>query len=117
MFGHSVGDSLLREVANRLRIAAEGTFLARLGRRVRADRGSFISGVRENLQSSAIVRAIINLGRGLRLPVVAEGVETKDQLEFLSDEACDEIQGYLIGRPKLIYEYAQMVGRPLVAAR
>jgi EAL domain-containing protein (putative c-di-GMP-specific phosphodiesterase class I) len=45
------------------------------------------------------MRAIIILGRGLQLPVVAEGVETKDQLEFLSDEACDEIQGYLIGRP------------------
>ena len=53
----------------------------------------------------------------MQLPVVAEGVETKDQLEFLSDEACDEIQGYLIGSPTLIYEYAQMVGRPLVAAR
>ena len=73
---------------------------------------SFISGVRENAQSSAIVRAVINLARGLRLPVVAEGVETKDQFMFLSDEACDEIQGYFIGRPKPIYEYAEMVGRP-----
>jgi EAL domain-containing protein (putative c-di-GMP-specific phosphodiesterase class I) len=48
--------------------------------------------------------------------VVAEGVETKDQLEFLSDEACDEIQDYYTGRPKPIYEYAEMVGRPRVAA-
>jgi len=72
---------------------------------------SFISGIKENAQSSTIVRAVINLGRGLRLPVVAEGVETKDQLKFLSDEACDEIQGYLIGRPKPIYEYAELVGR------
>jgi diguanylate cyclase (GGDEF)-like protein/PAS domain S-box-containing protein len=72
---------------------------------------SFISGVRENTQSSAIVRAVINLGRGLQLPVAAEGVETKDQLEFLSDEACDEIQGYFVGYPKPIYEYAEMVGR------
>jgi diguanylate cyclase (GGDEF)-like protein/PAS domain S-box-containing protein len=73
---------------------------------------SFVSGIMENVQSSAIVRAVINLGRGLQLPVVAEGVETKDQLQFLSDEACDEIQGYFIGRPKPIYEYAEMVGRP-----
>jgi EAL domain-containing protein (putative c-di-GMP-specific phosphodiesterase class I) len=58
---------------------------------------SFISGVRENVQSSAIVRAVINLGRGLQLPVAAEGVETKDQLQFLSEEACDEIQGYFFG--------------------
>ena len=73
---------------------------------------SFISRVRENAQSSAIVRAVINLARGLRLPVVAEGVETKDQLNFLSDEECDEIQGYFIGHPKPIYEYAEIVGRP-----
>ena len=73
---------------------------------------SFISGIKENAQSSAIVRAVINLGRGSQLPVVAEGVETKDQLKFLSDEACEEIQGYFIGLPKPIYEYAEMVGRP-----
>jgi diguanylate cyclase (GGDEF)-like protein/PAS domain S-box-containing protein len=73
---------------------------------------SFISGIKENAQSSAIVRAVINLGRGLQLPVVAEGVETKDQLKFLSDEACDEIQGYFIGHPKPICEYAELVGRP-----
>jgi diguanylate cyclase (GGDEF)-like protein/PAS domain S-box-containing protein len=78
---------------------------------------SFISGVRENVQSSAIVRAVINLGRGLQLPVAAEGVETKDQLEFLSDEACDEIQGYFVGYPKPIYEYAEMVGRSGAEAR
>lgn len=72
---------------------------------------SFISRVKENAQSSAIVRAVINLARGLQLPVVAEGVETEEQFMFLSDEACDEIQGYFIGRPKPIYEYAEMVGR------
>jgi diguanylate cyclase (GGDEF)-like protein/PAS domain S-box-containing protein len=78
---------------------------------------SFISRVRENAQSSAIVRAVINLARGLRLPVVAEGVETKDQLNFLSDEECDEIQGYFIGHPKPIYEYAEIVGRPPALAK
>jgi diguanylate cyclase len=83
--------------------------------KIKIDR-SFISGIKENAQSSAIVRAVINLGRGLQLPVVAEGVETKDQLEFLSDEACDEIQGYFIGRPKPICEYAELVGRPRGAA-
>jgi diguanylate cyclase (GGDEF)-like protein/PAS domain S-box-containing protein len=83
--------------------------------KIKIDR-SFISGITENAQSSAIVRAVINLGRGLQLPVVAEGVETKDQLEFLSDEACDEIQGYFIGRPKPICEYAELVGRPRGAA-
>jgi diguanylate cyclase (GGDEF)-like protein/PAS domain S-box-containing protein len=83
--------------------------------KIKIDR-SFISGIKENVQSSAIVRAVINLGRGLQLPVVAEGVETKDQLKFLSEEACDEIQGYFVGRPKPIYEYAEMVGKPREAA-
>ena len=62
-------------------------------------------------QSAAIVRAVIGLGRGLAIPVVAEGVETKAQLEFLAAEKCDQIQGYLIGRPAPIEHYAELVGR------
>jgi len=73
---------------------------------------AFISNLENNEQSAAIVRAVIGLGRGLHLPVVAEGVETKEQLEFLSREACDEVQGFLIGRPKPIGDYASMAGRP-----
>jgi EAL domain-containing protein (putative c-di-GMP-specific phosphodiesterase class I) len=73
---------------------------------------AFISNVERNAQSAAIVRAVIGLGRGLDMPVVAEGVETEDQLAFLRREACDEIQGYLIGRPRLIEDYAKLVGRP-----
>ena len=57
------------------------------------------------------MRAVIGLGRGLDLPVVAEGVETEEQLKFLAGEHCDEIQGYFIGRPKPIADYAEMVGR------
>jgi EAL domain-containing protein (putative c-di-GMP-specific phosphodiesterase class I) len=53
---------------------------------------SFISNLEHNTQSAAIVRAVIGLGRGLDLPVIAEGVETEQQLAFLSREACDEIQ-------------------------
>jgi diguanylate cyclase (GGDEF)-like protein/PAS domain S-box-containing protein len=73
---------------------------------------AFISNLERNPQSVAIVRAVIGLGRGLDLPVVAEGVETEDQLAFLTREACNEIQGYLIGRPLPIEEYAKLVGRP-----
>ena len=72
---------------------------------------SFISNLRRNPQSAAIVRAVIGLGRGLNLPVAAEGVETNDQLAFLSEECCDEIQGFLIGRPEAIDSYAELVGR------
>src|SRR5262249_17071396 len=78
--------------------------------RIKIDR-SFISSLLSNRQSATIVRAVIGLGRGLALPVIAEGVETSDQLSFLSLEACDEVQGYRIGKPLPIEAYAQAVGR------
>jgi diguanylate cyclase (GGDEF)-like protein/PAS domain S-box-containing protein len=72
---------------------------------------SFISNVKGNPQSAAIVRAVIGLAHGLNLPVLAEGVETKEQLEFLAAESCNEVQGYLLGRPYPILEYSELVGR------
>jgi diguanylate cyclase (GGDEF)-like protein len=78
--------------------------------KIKIDR-SFIANVQSNHQSAAIVRAVIGLARGLDVPVVAEGVETTDQLEFLSQESCSEIQGYLIGKPSPIASYSDMVGR------
>ena len=76
--------------------------------KIKIDR-SFVSSLFSKPQSEAIVRAIIGLGRGLGLPVIAEGVETEDQLAFLMNEGCAEAQGYLIGRPRSIDEYAQIV--------
>ena len=57
------------------------------------------------------MRAVIGLGRGLNVPVVAEGVETQEQMNFLMGEECDEIQGYLLGRPGPIDQYAELTGR------
>ena len=62
------------------------------------------------------MRAVIGLARGLDLPVVAEGVETKDQRAFLAAEFCDSLQGYLIGRPRPIDDYAELLGRQAVVA-
>ncbi|HEY0567963.1 MAG TPA: EAL domain-containing protein, partial [Xanthobacteraceae bacterium] len=73
---------------------------------------AFISNLETNAQSATIVRAAIGLARGLGVPVVAEGVETEPQLAFLANEACDEVQGYLIGRPRPIEEYAGIANRP-----
>jgi diguanylate cyclase (GGDEF)-like protein/PAS domain S-box-containing protein len=78
--------------------------------KIKIDR-SFVSNLDRNAQSATIVRAVIGLGRGLGLPILAEGVETKEQLAFLRSEACDEIQGYLIGKPLPIDSYVAVIGR------
>ncbi len=81
---------------------------------------SFTAHVATRPQSAAIVRAVIGLAHGLGLPVLAEGVETQEQLEFLRAAGCDKVQGFLIGRPKPIEAYGDLIGRPreniLVAA-
>jgi EAL domain-containing protein (putative c-di-GMP-specific phosphodiesterase class I) len=78
--------------------------------KIKIDR-TFISNLERNPQSEAIIRAVIGLGRGLDLPITAEGVETQAQLDFLMRESCQEIQGYFIGRPEPIANYAKLVGR------
>jgi len=60
----------------------------------------FMNEVESNPQSKAIVRAVLALGKSLEVPILAEGVETEDQLEILRREGCDEAQGYLLGRPQ-----------------
>lgn len=72
----------------------------------------FVSRLSDDTQSAVIIKAIIGLGRSLSLPITAEGVETEKQLRFLLEEGCSEIQGYLIGRPSHIDQYAEVVGRP-----
>jgi EAL domain-containing protein (putative c-di-GMP-specific phosphodiesterase class I) len=61
-------------------------------------------------QSAAVIRAVINLGHDLGLPVLAEGVETERQRAFLAVEGCDEVQGFLIGSPDPIDVYSEEVG-------
>jgi diguanylate cyclase (GGDEF)-like protein/PAS domain S-box-containing protein len=79
--------------------------------KIKIDR-AFVSKLERNPQSAAIVRAVLGLARGLGLPVLAEGVETEEELAFLAAEACDQVQGYLIGRPLPIADYAEATGRP-----
>ena len=66
--------------------------------KIKLDR-SFMSEVETSPQAKAIVRAILALGQTLCVPVLAEGVETRSQLDILLDEGCDEAQGYFLGRP------------------
>ncbi|MGY3342439.1 diguanylate cyclase (GGDEF)-like protein/PAS domain S-box-containing protein [Bradyrhizobium sp. USDA 4472] len=78
--------------------------------KIKIDR-AFIINLGRNPQSAAIVRAVIDLGHGLEMSIIAEGVETIDQLAFLAREGCDGVQGYLLGKPLPIGKYADLVGR------
>ena len=73
--------------------------------------GSFIKSVNSNDQAATIVRAVLGLGRGLGLPVLAEGVETDAELQFLQDELCDEVQGYLLGSPAPMVAFSDQTQR------
>jgi diguanylate cyclase (GGDEF)-like protein/PAS domain S-box-containing protein len=75
----------------------------------------FISDLETNHHSRAIVRAAIGLGKSLDLLILAEGVETEAHTAFLVQEGCDEVQGYLTGRPFPIADYAVLVGRSIIA--
>ena len=78
--------------------------------KIKIDR-DFVLNLGRNPQSAAIVRAVIGLGHGLDMSIVAEGVETEQQLVFLADQGCDAVQGYLIGKPLPIGQYPHLVGR------
>ncbi|MEO3385235.1 EAL domain-containing protein [Mesorhizobium sp. CAU 1741] len=79
---------------------------------------SFIRSVDTNQQAATIVKAVLGIGRGLGLPVLAEGVETSEELAFLSQEFCQIGQGYLLGRPAPLdgVEETLSSGRAAVAA-
>jgi len=68
---------------------------------------SFVRGLPGGVEDCAITRAVIALAHSLQLTVIAEGVESELQRDFLAGEGCDEMQGYLCGRPLPIDEYRQ----------
>ncbi|WP_374378215.1 putative bifunctional diguanylate cyclase/phosphodiesterase [Dongia sp.] len=79
--------------------------------KIKIDR-SFIWAMEQNADSMAIVRAVIALGRSLRITVTAEGVEKPSQLAALGRENCDQAQGYLFGKPMSAVELAKLWKTP-----
>jgi EAL domain-containing protein (putative c-di-GMP-specific phosphodiesterase class I) len=74
---------------------------------------SFVSQITTIPDEMTIVRAIISMGRSLNLRVIAEGVETHDQLDFLKLHQCDEAQGYYFSPPLPPQEFARLLESPL----
>ena len=81
--------------------------------RIKVD-GSFIQLTGNNERADAIFKAVVGLGVALKVPVLAEGIETKQQLLFANQSGCDELQGFEFGRPvseHLIAELHSSFGR------
>jgi diguanylate cyclase (GGDEF)-like protein/PAS domain S-box-containing protein len=70
---------------------------------------SFVRQITTTPDETTIVTAVISMGRSLKLRVVAEGVETQEELAFLQAHQCDEAQGYLFSRPLLPEQFAKLL--------
>jgi EAL domain-containing protein (putative c-di-GMP-specific phosphodiesterase class I) len=70
----------------------------------------------KNKDSMSIVRAVIALGKSLRIKITAEGVETEAQLGLLQAENCDQVQGYLLGKPMAKEDLQYLLGEPSAPA-
>lgn len=70
---------------------------------------SFIDELAESHEGQSIVEGIINLGHALSMTVTAEGVETEAQLGYLQTLMCDEVQGYLLGKPMKLYDLSVLI--------
>lgn len=73
---------------------------------------SFVSHLNESSEAAEIVRSIINLTQNMKINVIAEGVETQQQLDFLIEHDCDEIQGFLFSPPIPFADFKQMLSNP-----
>jgi diguanylate cyclase (GGDEF)-like protein/PAS domain S-box-containing protein len=70
---------------------------------------SFIRDIPQDAEDKAITQAIISMGKTLSLTVVAEGVETQDQMDFLRQHSCDEMQGYYFSKPVTPEKFAELL--------
>jgi EAL domain-containing protein (putative c-di-GMP-specific phosphodiesterase class I) len=83
--------------------------------KIKVDR-SFVRNLSRDTRAVALLRAVIALGSGLDVITNAEGVEEEEQLSLLRAEGCEEVQGYLFGRPMSAADFSARVGRESVRA-
>jgi EAL domain-containing protein (putative c-di-GMP-specific phosphodiesterase class I) len=74
---------------------------------------SFVRGIQTSQESREIIKAIISIAKTLQLSVIAEGVEVQEQLDFLRNQGCDEIQGYFYSKPISIKDFRPWVNKNL----
>ena len=75
---------------------------------IKIDRGFFIGENSDTVKSDTIVRSVIDLARKLKMKTVSEGIEYKDQVDFLKEAKCDMIQGYYFSKPIPITEFEKL---------
>ncbi|MGI9484508.1 MAG: putative bifunctional diguanylate cyclase/phosphodiesterase [Geminicoccaceae bacterium] len=80
--------------------------------RIKIDR-SFINEMSDGSGSAAIVGAVIALSKRLKMATTAEGIETREQLDYLRNEGCDEAQGFYFGRPMPAADLIKRIGNDL----
>jgi diguanylate cyclase (GGDEF)-like protein len=77
---------------------------------------AFVDGIASNEDDKAIARAVISMGHQLNLKIIAEGVETEQQLAFLRANNCDEMQGYLFSQPVTAENIPALLRPPSIAS-
>ncbi|MFW5908620.1 MAG: EAL domain-containing protein, partial [Desulfosalsimonas sp.] len=83
---------------------------------LKADR-SFVRNLPECSEDKAIAEAILSMGKTLSLRVVAEGVETKEQMTYLNEHCCDEMQGFYFSKPIAPEKFAELLNKHIAFAR
>lgn len=69
----------------------------------------FVNGINMGFRERSVLKAIINMAKGMKLGVIAEGVETENQYQFLKEHQCGEVQGYMLSMPMTVDEVEDLL--------